>query len=55
MRFSSLFLWFDCRYDEFGRVKRKNRGGDDRRSREEAALARLRGRHPKSFTLCVCV
>ena len=32
-----------CRYDEFGRVKRKNRGGDDRRSREEAALARLRG------------
>lgn len=34
-----------CRYDEFGRVKRKNRGGDDRRSREEAALARLRGEH----------
>lgn len=34
-----------CRYDEFGRVKRKSRGGDDRRSREEAALARLRGQH----------
>ncbi|KAL3147279.1 hypothetical protein ABBQ32_002769 [Trebouxia sp. C0010 RCD-2024] len=33
----------DDEYDEFGRVKRKNRGGDDRRSREEAALARLRG------------
>ena len=32
-----------CRYDEFGRIRRKNRGGEDRRSREEAALARLRG------------
>lgn len=31
------------RYDEFGRIRRKNRGGEDRRSREEAALARLRG------------
>ena len=26
-------------------MKRKNRSGDDRRSREEAALARLRGEH----------
>jgi hypothetical protein len=40
-----------CRYDEFGRVKRKNRGGDDRRSREEAALARLRGQIGHTFWL----
>ena len=33
-----------CRYDEFGRLKKQFRGGDaDRKAREEAALARLRG------------
>lgn len=30
-------------YDEFGRLKKKFRSGQDRRAREEAALARLRG------------
>lgn len=29
-------------YDEYGRLKKKYRGGDDKRQREEAALARLR-------------
>ena len=32
------------RYDEFGRIKKKFRGSDaDKKAREEAALARLRG------------
>ena len=30
-------------YDEFGRLKKKYRSGQDRKAREEAALARLRG------------
>ncbi len=35
--------WVD-RYDEFGRIKKKFRGSEaDRKAREEAALARLRG------------
>ena len=39
-------------YDEFGRVKKKFRGGpDDKRAREEAALARLRGEAPASVCL----
>ena len=35
-----------CRYDEFGRLKRKYREGgaaEDRRAKEAAALARLHG------------
>ena len=41
-------LWcqrgLECRYDEFGRLKKQFRGGDaDRKAREEAALSRLRG------------
>ena len=32
-----------CRLDEFGRPKKRHGSGDDRRSREEAALARLHG------------
>lgn len=30
-------------YDEFGRLKKKFRSGQDRKAREAAALARLRG------------
>lgn len=30
-------------YDEFGRLKKKFRKGQDRKAREAAALARLRG------------
>ena len=46
------FVQFNCccRYDEFGRPKRRGgRDGGDRKSREEAALARLRGGEHPSF------
>ena len=39
------------RYDEFGRLKKKFRGGGDadRKAREAAALARLRGDPPPNM------
>ena len=43
--------WAAHRYDEYGRLKKNYRdGGEDRRAREAAALARLQGASPKTPT-----
>ena len=42
-------------YDEFGRLKKKYRSGQDRKAREEAALARLRGDTVKVTLLCLWI
>ena len=40
-------------YDEFGRLKKKFRKGQDRKAREAAALARLRGDPVPVSSLCL--
>jgi hypothetical protein len=40
----SLVPYRCCSYDDFGRLKKKFRSADDRKQREEAALARLHGK-----------
>lgn len=40
--------FFVVRYDDYGRVKKKYRNMIDKKTREEAALARLRGSYDPS-------